>query len=96
MFLGITPAVTNWSPAGDEFSLILESNPLTEFVELPEGHSSLNYSNILCGALRGALEMVQMDVAVWFVQDTLKGDNITELRLKFIRRLEDAVPAGED
>ena len=58
MYLGITPTVTNWSPAGDEFSLLLENNPLTEFVELPEGHQNLNYSDILCGALRGALEMV--------------------------------------
>lgn len=62
MFLGITPAVTNWSPAGDEFSLILENNPLTEFVELPDGHSHLSYSNILCGALRGALEMVRSNI----------------------------------
>ena len=37
-----------------------------------------------------------MDVDVRFVQDHLKGDNITELRLKFIRRLEDAIPVGED
>jgi hypothetical protein len=58
MFIGITPAVTNWSPAGDEFSLIMENNPLTDFVELPEGHNSLSYSNMLCGVLRGALEMV--------------------------------------
>lgn len=58
MFLGLTPVVTNWSPAGDEFSLLIENNPLTDFVELPEGHSHLNFSNILCGALRGALEMV--------------------------------------
>jgi len=58
MFLGITPVVTNWSPAGDEFSLLIENNPLIDFVELPEGHNRLNYSNILCGALRGALEMV--------------------------------------
>jgi len=96
MFLGITPVVTNWSAAGDEFSLLLENNPLTDFVELPDGHSSLNYSNILCGVLRGALEMVQMEVSVSFVQDHLKGDNITEIRLKFVKRLEDAVPAGED
>jgi hypothetical protein len=47
MYLGITPSITNWSPAGDEFSLILENN-----------HSSLIYSNLLCGVLRGALEMV--------------------------------------
>jgi len=96
MFLGITPAITNWSPAGDEFSLLLENNPLSDFVELPDGHRDLHYSNILCGVLRGALEMVQMDVSVKFVQDQLRGDNITELRLKFIKRLDDAVPAGED
>ncbi|XP_074653788.1 trafficking protein particle complex subunit 3-like [Tubulanus polymorphus] len=96
MFLGITPAIANWSAAGDEFSLLLENNPLTDFVELNDKHSGLNYSNLLCGVLRGALEMVQMDVDVRFVQDQLKGDNITEIRLKFIKRLEDAVPAGED
>jgi len=39
---------------------------------------------------------IQMEVAVWFVQDQLKGDNVTEIRVKFVRRLEDAVPAGED
>jgi len=60
MFLGITPVVTNWSPAGNEFSLLIENNPLIDFVELPEGHNRLNYSNILCGALRGALEMVSV------------------------------------
>ncbi|EDV20344.1 uncharacterized protein TRIADDRAFT_50982 [Trichoplax adhaerens] len=95
-FLGITPNVTNWSTDGKEFSLILDNNPLTEFVELPENHSSLSFSNILCGALRGALEMVQMEVEVWFVQDSLKGDDTTEIRLKFIKKLEDALPDGED
>ncbi|XP_041353997.1 trafficking protein particle complex subunit 3-like [Gigantopelta aegis] len=96
MYLGITPVVSNWSPSADEFSLLIENNPLSDFVELPEGHNALNYSNILCGVLKGSLEMVQMDVDVRFVQDQLKGDNITELRVKFIKRLEDAVPAGED
>jgi len=43
-----------------------------------------------------SLMQVQLDVSVWFVQDQLKGDSITEVRLKFLRRLEDAVPAGED
>ena len=62
MYLGITPVVTNWSATGDEFSLLLENNPLTEFVELPEGHSNLNYSCLLCGVLKGAMEMV---TALW-------------------------------
>lgn len=37
-----------------------------------------------------------MEVSTWFVQDQLKGDNSTELKVKFIRRLEEAVPVGED
>lgn len=60
MYLGITPVVSNWSPAGDEFSLLIENNPLIDFVELPDGHNSLNYSNIFCGVLKGALEMVHI------------------------------------
>ena len=67
MFLGVTPVVANWSPAGDEFSLLMESNPLTDFVELPEGHNSLNYSSILCGALRGALEMVRIHYTLTYL-----------------------------
>lgn len=35
-----------------------------------------------------------MDIT--FFQDQLKGDTNTEIRVKFIRRLEDAMPAGED
>ncbi|XP_039209266.1 trafficking protein particle complex subunit 3 [Crotalus tigris] len=96
MYLGITPSITNWSPAGDEFSLILENNPLVDFVELPDNHSSLIYSNLLCGVLRGALEMVQMAVDVRFLLDTLKGDGVTEIRMKFIRRIEDNFPVGEE
>lgn len=96
LYLGITPTLTNWSASGDEFSLQFEANPLTEFVELPDHCLNLKYCNILTGVLRGALEMVQMEVSSTFVQDHLKGDSCTELRVKFIKRLEDAIPAGED
>ena len=58
MFLGVVPTVANWSAKGDEFSLILDQNPLVDFVELPEEHQDLLYSNIICGVVRGALEMV--------------------------------------
>jgi hypothetical protein len=37
-----------------------------------------------------------MEVTSWFVEDQLKDDNVTELRIKFIKKLEDAIPAGED
>ena len=53
------PTVANWNQTNDEFSLILDQNPLTDFVELPEDHPNLLYSNILCGVIRGALEMVR-------------------------------------
>ncbi|CAK8694732.1 trafficking protein particle complex subunit 3-like [Clavelina lepadiformis] len=96
MYLNISPTIANWSPANDEFSFILDNNPLVEFVELPDDHPDLNYSNILCGAIRGALEMLQLEVETWFSKDVLKGDNITELRVKYIKRLTDALPAGED
>lgn len=62
MYLGITPVVSNWSPAGDEFSLMIENNPLADFVELPPGHTSLNFSNLLCGVLKGSLEMVSCNI----------------------------------
>lgn len=96
IYLGISPNITNWSPSGDEFSLIFETNPMLEFVELPDNCTNLKYCNVLTGALRGACEMVQLDITSKFTQDQLKGDNVTELRVKFIKTIQDAIPAGED
>jgi len=41
---------------------VFEENPLGDFVELPDDGRAQNelwYSNLLCGVLRGALEMVR-------------------------------------
>lgn len=99
MFLNITPQVENWTQDSKQFSLIFDENPLTEFVELPDdGRASreLWYSNILAGVIRGACEMVQLEVDAHFISDTLQGANQTELRVKFVKVLEDEIPAGED
>ena len=40
--------------------------------------------------------MVHLEVAAWYAQDSLRGDNVTELRVKFLRKIEDTVPAGDD
>lgn len=96
IYLNVQPAITNWSSSSDEFSLVFENNPLIDFVELPPELSNLKYSAIICGCIRGALEMVQLEVKTNLVQDQLKNDNCTEIRVKLIRRLEDAIPAGED
>ena len=95
MYLNIQPTTSNWAAGNDEFSLMFDNNPLTEFVELPADMTNLRYSAIICGCIRGALEMVQLEVQCWFVQDQLKGDSTTELRVKFVRKLEDTVP-GDD
>lgn len=61
IFLNITPNVTSWSQDNKTFNLVFEENPLADFVELPDdgrAQDELWYSNILCGVLRGALEMV--------------------------------------
>lgn len=77
----------------------MDTNPLTEFVEFPSGDGELQklrYAQVLCGAIRGAMEMVHMEVQAVFVQDQLRGDAVTEIRVRFVRRLQEAVPAGED
>ncbi len=41
-----------------KFSLVIVDNPLVDFVELPDHLDGIHYSNIICGILRGSLEMV--------------------------------------
>jgi trafficking protein particle complex subunit 3 len=77
---------------------------LAEFVELPEealvssaaegGRTSggLWYSNVLCGVVRGALEMVQYQVEAKFVSDVLRGDESTDMVVRLVRVLDEEVP----
>lgn len=71
-------------------------HPFAEFAELPDNLLNLKYANILPGIIRGACEMVQMEVVAWIEKDTLKGDAATEVKVRFVRKLVDALPSGED
>jgi hypothetical protein len=82
MFLGITTEVANWSSDGNAFSIILNDNPIVDFVELPPQYQDIQYCNVLCGVIRGALEMIQLQVDCRFVRDTLRGDEVSEIRVE--------------
>ena len=59
MFLGVSAVLEAWAPDGSACTLRLADNPLADFVELPPTYSELRYSSLLCGVIRGALEMVR-------------------------------------
>uniref|UniRef100_A0A7S2SEE0 Trafficking protein particle complex subunit n=1 Tax=Rhizochromulina marina TaxID=1034831 RepID=A0A7S2SEE0_9STRA len=91
MFLGITADVTSWNAERSSFCLTFYENPLTEFVELPAEYTGLVYSNILCGAIRGALEMIQVRAQCKFVRDTLKGDDVNEIQVEIQEVMEEVM-----
>ncbi|CAK9294985.1 unnamed protein product [Gordionus sp. m RMFG-2023] len=99
-YLNIVPTITNFIVGANgyqEFSLVFEYNPLADYVEIPDGkHDKLSYSNVICGIIRGALEMMQLETSVYFVQDTLRGNSTNEIKVKLLRKIEDSMPASED
>ncbi|KAM7268103.1 hypothetical protein ACFE04_010269 [Oxalis oulophora] len=96
MFLGITASVSNWDADGTCCSIILEDNPLVDFVELPDTCQGLYYCNILCGVIRGALEMVSMKTEVTWLRDMLRGDDVFELQLKLVNQIPEEYPYKDD
>jgi hypothetical protein len=70
-FLNIVPSIIYLpAPPGGgpitEFGLVLDENPLAELAELPSDalDGGLWFSNVLCGVIRGALEMVRQTALI--------------------------------
>ena len=67
--------------------LSFTDNPLDNFVVLPDTLKDLQYSNVIPGAIKGALMAVglanQVNVAssCEFVKDRLRGDNVNAVRV---------------
>ncbi|XP_022981618.1 trafficking protein particle complex subunit 3-like [Cucurbita maxima] len=96
MFLGVNATVTNWDAEGTCCSIILEDNPLVDFVELPDTCQGLHYCNILSGVIRGALEMVSMKTEVTWLRDMLRGDDMFELQVKLLKQIPEEYPYKDD
>jgi len=102
MFLGVSCDVAKMADDNKSFSLYLYDNPLTLFVELPTADeciggcdlSKVQYSNLYCGVIRGALEQVNLRVECRFLRDVLKGDDMNEIRVELKEVLMDG--AGDD
>jgi len=94
MFLGISAEVSAWD--GDKAcSLVFKGNPLNYFVELPTNCSELQYSNLLCGVIRGALAMVNLIVECTYVQSELKGE-VCEIRIVLKEIVKESFQDSED
>jgi hypothetical protein len=84
MFLNVDANLSKSSADGRTHHVSFKVNPLADFVELPAGYDALHYSNIICGAITGALRMLQIVVECTYVQDRLKGNPEDEIAIKLI------------
>jgi hypothetical protein len=97
MYLGVSARPANFAADDTAYSILFDTNPLAEFVEVPDAvANTLWYSNIFCGVIRGALEMVQFSVRASFTRDMLRGDECNEIRVCLLRELEETVPLDKE
>ena len=95
-FLGINAEVRKWSEDEQSCSLIFKGNPFNDYVELPPQYGELNYSSLICGVIRGALNMVNIVSSCEYLKDELKGDDTNEIRIVCKDILEETYDAGDD
>ena len=86
-YLGI---IGNYNQVGEnEFHLKFNQNPISLYVELPESLEGLCYSNIICGIMRGMLEITGFEVKCEFIKDKMKGDDINDIKITLIKYIEE-------
>jgi hypothetical protein len=103
MFLGV---VAESTPVADKpeaaYTCTFAENPLALFVELPSAEDGplsasggrLEYSQLLCGLIRGVLEMLQFDVTCRMTASVLAGDDTNTMLVELQQVLQQG--AGED
>lgn len=88
MFLNMVAETRNVDKDGRVCDFIFKENPLAEYVVIPpvcRESTKLWYSNVYCGILRGALEMINITVKATFISDQLLGDNDTIIRVELVK-----------
>ena len=86
-YLGI---IGNYNQVGEnEFHLKFNQNPISLYVELPESLEGLCYSNIICGIMRGMLEITGFEVRCEFIKDKMKGDDINDIKITLVKYIEE-------
>ena len=78
-----------------EYRIFFSENPLNDYVELPDKFKGLWYSNMICGVIRGALEAINIKVECKYNKDTLKGNDLNEIRVKLIEIIEEKLQEEE-
>ena len=78
-----------------EYKIFFSDNPLNDYVELPDKFKGLWYSNMICGVIRGALEAINIKVECKYNKDTLKGNDLNEIRVKLIEIIEEKLQEEE-
>ena len=78
-----------------EYKIVFSENPLNDYVELPDKFKGLWYSNMICGVIRGALEAINIKVECKYNKDTLKGNDLNEIRVKLIEIIEEKLQEEE-
>ncbi|KRX04217.1 NO signaling/Golgi transport ligand-binding domain [Pseudocohnilembus persalinus] len=91
MFLGVKGQVDQFKIEDNgkniSFNIILQDNPLVDFVELTENNQNLEYCNIICGILRGSLATLMVIAKVFYIKDVLKGDDKSIIRVEGKREI---------
>jgi len=96
MFLGIQATAGPLSVDGREGTLSFTTNPLADLAEVPDHLSGLRFSQLLCGAVRGSLEAVNVRAEVHWDADMLAGDECYVLRLRLLAHQPEEYPFKDD
>lgn len=81
----------------DKYKRSEGDTPSSEKEKIEQGdvgkkNAHLFYSNIFCGVIRGALEVIQMKCDCEFVKDQLLGDEVNEIKVTLKEFLKEIPP----